>query len=136
MAVVKATHSTDLPVVSLRQPDGTEISEAMPSANAELDKDAVAHKTFWTLYTPQPGLWTASIDPDADIKVYYFGETSVFSITATQETDGLHVPGIPSLFALQDSIDFFADDDQENYDGVYMMTAGATGCSDYPQCTV
>ena len=126
MAVVKATHTTDLPLVALRQPDGTEISEAIPSANAELDKDIVAHKTFWTLYTPQPGLWTAAVEPDADINVYYFGKPSLFSINATQEPDGLHVSWDPSLFAPTDSIDFFADDDQENFDGVYMMTTGAT----------
>ncbi len=126
MAVVKATHSTDLPTVSLRQPDGTEISEAVPSADAELDKDAEAHKTFWTLYTPQPGLWTAAVDETgADIEVYYIGQASVFNILATQEADGLHVTWDPSLFASTDSIDFFADDDQENYDGIYMMTVGA-----------
>lgn len=126
MAVVKATHTTELPLVALRQPDGTEISEAMPSANAELDKDIVAHKTFWTLYTPQPGLWTAAVEPDADINVYYFDKPSLFSINATQEPNGLHVSWDPSLFALSDSIDFFADDDQVNYDGVYMMTTSAT----------
>lgn len=125
MAVVKATHSTNLPEVSLRQPDGTQISEAIPSANAELDKDPVAHKTFWTLYTPQTGTWTASLEPDADLKVYYFGETSVFTLSATQEPDGLHVSWDPSLFDTNDSIDFFADDDQVNYDGVYMTTVGA-----------
>ncbi len=127
MAVVKASHTTELPVVSLRQPDGTEISESMPSANAELDKDALAYKTFWTLYTPQPGLWRVSTEAiGAEIKVYYFEEGSQFSITATQEADGIHVTWNPAMFATSDSIDFFADDDQEDYDGIYMMTVGAT----------
>gem|GEM_PF-2531753 len=127
MAVISVANNTILPDVSLFKPDGTEIDESNPTDDAEIDKDASAHKTFWTLYNPPAGLWTVSPDVESTVDVFFFMDESEFAIEATIETNGIHVSWDATLFIEGDSIDFFADDDQFDYDGTYLMTADASG---------
>lgn len=127
MAIITVANNTILPDVSLFKPDGTEINESNPTDDAEIDRDASAHKTFWTLYDPPAGLWTVSPNVESTVDVYFFMDASEFAIEATIEVNGIHVSWDATLFIEGDSIDFFADDDQDDYDGTYVMTADASG---------
>lgn len=125
ITVIKVSHNDVLPDVSLLDPDGKEISASSPSDEADLDQDDSANKTFWTLYQPLPGLWTASTDIESDVEVVYFMEKSDFQIDAVQKSDGIHVSWNPMSFAQGDSIDFFADDDLLDFNGTYLITSDA-----------
>lgn len=126
MAVIKANHSTTLPYVTLTQPDGTVISETLPSQDAELNSDLQHHSRFWTLYQPEPGSWTLTSDLAVQVQVFYTKADAMFSIEAEETTEAIMVTWDNQEFLVGDSIDFFADDDLAGYDGVYLMTTDAT----------
>lgn len=126
LAIVKATHPSILPSVSLVNPVGTVISISQPSNQAEWNSDASRHNAFWTLYQPLSGHWDVQTDVEATVSVYYLGEKSSFSIEAVDQGNGITLYWDHTLFAPGDSIDIFADDDLSGYDGGLVMTTNAT----------
>ena len=125
MAVFLAHNETQLPEVSLISPDGTIITESETSDIAELDKLHVQNKTFWTIYEPPSGEWTAVTDVEANCSVYYFNQSQGFVLNSEWRDDRIRIWWNPLLFSIGDSIDIYADDDQSDFNGAYLTTVDA-----------
>jgi Leucine-rich repeat (LRR) protein len=126
LAILKATNSSTLPTVSLTDPLGNIISIEMPSADAEWNADEIQHNGFWTLYHPAAGHWQIQTDVESSVSIHFMGQEVSFDIEGVDQGDGIEVYWDQNLFMEGDSIDLFADDDLNGYDGTYLLTVDAT----------